>query len=46
MAKGTLLVATVKGDIHDIGKNIAKTVLSNYGTGWWIWGATCRLNRG
>ena len=29
--KGTLLVATVQGDIHDIGKNIAKTVLENYG---------------
>ena len=29
--KGTLLVATVKGDIHDIGKNIVKTVLENYG---------------
>ena len=31
VAKGKILVATVKGDIHDIGKNIAKTVLSNYG---------------
>jgi 5-methyltetrahydrofolate--homocysteine methyltransferase len=29
--KGTILVATVQGDIHDIGKNIAKTVLENYG---------------
>ena len=29
--KGTLLVATVQGDIHDIGKNIVKTVLENYG---------------
>lgn len=27
----TMLVATVKGDIHDIGKNIVKAVLSNYG---------------
>lgn len=26
-----ILVATVKGDIHDIGKNIVKTVLENYG---------------
>jgi 5-methyltetrahydrofolate--homocysteine methyltransferase len=24
-------LATVKGDIHDIGKNIVKTLLSNYG---------------
>lgn len=29
--KGRLIVATVKGDIHDIGKNIVKTVLENYG---------------
>ena len=29
--KGMLLVATVRGDIHDIGKNIVKTVLENYG---------------
>lgn len=25
------LIATVKGDIHDIGKNIVKTVVANYG---------------
>ena len=30
-AKGTVLVATVEGDIHDIGKNIAKMLLENYG---------------
>ena len=29
--KGRLIIATVKGDIHDIGKNIVKTVLENYG---------------
>ncbi len=29
--KGKLALATVKGDIHDIGKNIVKTVLENYG---------------
>ena len=29
--KGTIVVATVKGDIHDIGKNIVKTILENYG---------------
>lgn len=29
--KGSLVLATVKGDIHDIGKNIVKTVLQNYG---------------
>ena len=30
-AKGEILVATVKGDIHDIGKNILKVLLENYG---------------
>ncbi len=29
--KGTIILATVKGDIHDIGKNIAKMLLENYG---------------
>ena len=29
--KATMLLATVKGDVHDIGKNIVKAVLSNYG---------------
>ena len=29
--KGKIVIATVKGDIHDIGKNIVKTVLENYG---------------
>jgi len=29
--KGCLALATVKGDIHDIGKNIVKTILENYG---------------
>jgi 5-methyltetrahydrofolate--homocysteine methyltransferase len=29
--KGRLVIATVKGDIHDIGKNIVRTVLENYG---------------
>jgi len=30
-SKGTFVVATVKGDIHDIGKNIVKLLLENYG---------------
>ncbi|MCR5295481.1 MAG: homocysteine S-methyltransferase family protein [Lachnospiraceae bacterium] len=30
-AKGKILLATVKGDIHDIGKNIVKVILENYG---------------
>ncbi len=29
--KGKILLATVKGDIHDIGKNIVKMLLQNYG---------------
>ena len=29
--RGSLSIATVQGDIHDIGKNIVKTVLENYG---------------
>ena len=29
--RGTIVVATVEGDIHDIGKNIVKTILENYG---------------
>ena len=29
--KGRIILATVKGDIHDIGKNIVKVMLENYG---------------
>ena len=29
--KGPIVIATVKGDIHDIGKNIVKLLLENYG---------------
>lgn len=29
--KGLFVIATVKGDIHDIGKNIVKLILENYG---------------
>lgn len=29
--RGKIALATVRGDIHDIGKNIVKTVLENYG---------------
>jgi len=31
VSRGKIIVATVKGDIHDIGKNIVKTILENYG---------------
>ena len=30
-SKGTVVIATVFGDIHDIGKNIVKAMLENYG---------------
>lgn len=30
-SKGKIILATVEGDIHDIGKNIVKVILSNYG---------------
>ena len=29
--KGSIVIATVHGDIHDIGKNIVKLLLENYG---------------
>lgn len=29
--KGTILLATVKNDVHDIGKNIVRMLLENYG---------------
>lgn len=29
--KGKVIIATVKGDVHDIGKNIVKVLLENYG---------------
>ena len=31
VSKGKIVLATVKGDIHDIGKNIVRVVLENYG---------------
>jgi len=30
-SKGTIVLATVYGDVHDIGKNLVKTILSNNG---------------
>ncbi len=30
-SKGKIVMATVKGDVHDIGKNIVKVLLENYG---------------
>lgn len=31
ISKGKIVLATVKGDVHDIGKNIVKVLLENYG---------------
>lgn len=31
ISKGKIVIATVKGDIHDIGKNIVRVLLENYG---------------
>ena len=31
VSKGKIVMATVKGDVHDIGKNIVKVLLENYG---------------
>ena len=31
ISKGKIILATVKGDVHDIGKNIVKVLLENYG---------------
>ncbi len=31
VSKGSIVIATVQGDIHDIGKNIVKVILENYG---------------
>lgn len=31
VSRGKFVVATVKGDIHDIGKNIVKLIMENYG---------------
>ena len=30
-SKGDVVIATVKGDIHDIGKNIVRVIMENYG---------------
>jgi 5-methyltetrahydrofolate--homocysteine methyltransferase len=31
VTKGTIVIATVYGDVHDIGKNLVKTILANNG---------------
>lgn len=31
ISRGRIVIATVKGDIHDVGKNIVKVIMDNYG---------------
>ncbi|HAV22604.1 MAG TPA: methionine synthase [Bacteroidetes bacterium] len=41
--KGTLVIATVKGDVHDIGKNLVDIILSNNGYKVFNLGIKCPL---
>ena len=43
--KGRVILATVKGDIHDIGKNIVKVLLENYSFDVIDLGKTYRLKK-
>ena len=40
-SKGRIVLATVKGDVHDIGKNIVRVILENYGFEWKRWWIPC-----
>ena len=42
---GRIVIATVRGDIHDIGKNIVRTLLENYGFPSPTWARTSRPRR-
>lgn len=43
--KGKVLLATVRGDIHDIGKNIVALLLRNYGYCVIDWAKTFRIRQ-
>ena len=43
VSKGTLVVGTVWGDVHDIGKNLAKTIIEN--NGWNVVDLGVRITR-
>ncbi|MBE3087820.1 MAG: hypothetical protein IMZ71_01705, partial [Chloroflexi bacterium] len=46
VTKGTVVIATVYGDVHDIGKNLVKTILANNGyTRSSTWANRSRLRR-
>ena len=41
----TVIIATVEGDVHDIGKNLVGLMLRNYGIRSSTWAKTCRPAR-
>ena len=43
--KGTVVLATVFGDVHDIGKSLVNTILTNNGYAVWTWASRCRSRR-
>jgi 5-methyltetrahydrofolate--homocysteine methyltransferase len=45
VSKGTLVIATVKGDVHDIGKNLVDIILTNNGYSVVNLGIQCPLER-
>ncbi|MFI5252290.1 MAG: methionine synthase [Bacteroidota bacterium] len=44
-AKGTMVIATVKGDVHDIGKNLVDIILTNNGYKVHNLGIKCPLDK-
>ncbi|HUL43174.1 MAG TPA: methionine synthase [Bacteroidota bacterium] len=45
LSKGTMIIATVKGDVHDIGKNLVDIILTNNGYKVINLGIQCPLDR-
>ena len=45
LSKGTMVIATVKGDVHDIGKNLVDIILTNNGYKVLNLGIQCPLER-
>jgi len=45
VSKGTMVIATVKGDVHDIGKNLVDIILTNNGYSVHNLGIQCPLDR-
>ena len=45
VSKGTMIIATVKGDVHDIGKNLVDIILTNNGYKVVNLGIQCSLDR-